>query len=51
LSEQSIVDRFADLGTVPFPAGRRGPNETSAQLKNEIEKWSRVIRQAGLKAK
>ena len=26
LAEPSIVARFADLGTVLFPAGRRGPD-------------------------
>ena len=50
LNEGSIIDRFADLGTVPFPAGRRGPSETGAQLRNEVEKWGRVIREAGFKA-
>ena len=30
LSDKSIVARFADLGTVLFPAGRRGPSENDA---------------------
>lgn len=49
LSEQSIVDRFADLGTVTFPEGRRGSREAGAQLRTEVEKWSRLIREAGFK--
>lgn len=48
LNEEAIVRRFADLGTVPFPAGRRGPKETGNQLTQEVEKWGRLIREAGL---
>ena len=49
LSEQAVIDRFADLGTVRFQAGRRGPGEAGAQLRNEVEKWGALIRDAGLK--
>lgn len=49
LSEKTIIDRFADLGTLPFPAGRRGPGENDALLKSEVEKWARLIQEAGVK--
>ena len=49
LGEQSVTSRFADLGTVPFQAGRRGPGEASAQLRNEVEKWGRLIQESGLR--
>ena len=50
LAEPSIVSRFADLGTVLFPTGRRGPDEARDQLRSEVAKWERVIREAGLRA-
>jgi tripartite-type tricarboxylate transporter receptor subunit TctC len=49
LGEPSIVARFADLGTVLFPADRRGPAETRAYLRREVEKWERVVHEAGVK--
>jgi tripartite-type tricarboxylate transporter receptor subunit TctC len=49
LAEPAIVARFADLGTVLFPPGRRGPSETRTHLRNEVAKWERVIREAGVR--
>ena len=49
LAEPSIAARFADLGTVIFPANRRGPEATRDQLRSEVAKWERVIRAAGLR--
>jgi tripartite-type tricarboxylate transporter receptor subunit TctC len=49
LAEPSIVARFSDLGTVLFPAGRRGPAQTGEYLRREVEKWERVIREAGVR--
>ena len=49
LGEQAVTARFADLGTMPFQAGRRGPGEAGAQLRREVEKWGALIREAGLK--
>jgi tripartite-type tricarboxylate transporter receptor subunit TctC len=49
LAEPSIVARFADLGTVLFPAGRRGPDAARDHLRSEVVKWERVIREAGLR--
>ena len=49
LGDPTIVARLADLGTVVFPADRRGPEHAREQLRREVEKWQRVIREAGLK--
>jgi tripartite-type tricarboxylate transporter receptor subunit TctC len=48
LKDQTVLARFADLGTTPYPAGRRGPAEARAQLEREVEKWRRVITEAGI---
>jgi hypothetical protein len=40
----------ASRGTVLFPAGRRGPDAARDQLRSEVAKWERVIREAGLPA-
>jgi tripartite-type tricarboxylate transporter receptor subunit TctC len=40
---------FADLGTVLFPADRRGPGRHARPVRNEVEKWERVIREAGFR--
>jgi tripartite-type tricarboxylate transporter receptor subunit TctC len=48
LKDQAVLARFADLGTTPYPAGRRGPAEARAQLEREVEKWRRVITEAGV---
>jgi hypothetical protein len=34
---------------VLFPAGRRGPAQTGEYLRREVEKWERVIREAGVR--
>lgn len=51
LGETSVIDRFAELGTVPYPAGHRGPNEAGVKLSSEVERWGRLIRAAGFKPK
>ena len=48
LKDQTVLARFADLGTTAYPAGRRGPGEARAQLEREVEKWRRVITEAGV---
>jgi tripartite-type tricarboxylate transporter receptor subunit TctC len=48
LADPAIIERFADLGTVPFPVGRRGPRETGDQLRREVGKWRRVVRDSGV---
>jgi tripartite-type tricarboxylate transporter receptor subunit TctC len=50
LKDESIIKRFTELGSPTFPAGKRGPLEAKAMLKSEVEKWSRVIKTAGVSA-
>lgn len=50
LKDAQIVAKFAELGTTTFPEDKRGPAETKAKLRSEVEKWSRVIASAGVKA-
>jgi tripartite-type tricarboxylate transporter receptor subunit TctC len=49
VSDKAVVARFADLGTLPFAEGRRGQSETEAQLRSEVQKWGKLIREAGAK--
>jgi tripartite-type tricarboxylate transporter receptor subunit TctC len=48
LRDEAIVKRFADLGSLTFPDGKRGAPEAKAMLRSEVEKWSRVIKNAGV---
>jgi tripartite-type tricarboxylate transporter receptor subunit TctC len=48
LKDPQILARFADLGTVAFAEGQRGPAAARAQLEAEVAKWARVIREAGI---
>jgi tripartite-type tricarboxylate transporter receptor subunit TctC len=50
LKDENIIKRFTELGSPTFPAGKRGPLEAKAMLKSEVEKWSRVIKAAGVSA-
>lgn len=50
LEDPVILARFDELGTVPYPRGRRGPAEARVQLEREVAKWGRVIREAGVSA-
>lgn len=47
LKDETILKRFADLGTSLFPPGQRGPDATRARLVAEVEKWRRVIAESG----
>ena len=47
LDDARIKQRFADLGSVPFP----GPPATFGKLiADETEKWGKVIKFAGIKS-
>lgn len=50
LDDETIKKRFADLGTAPEPANRRGPEVLRAHLKAEIDKWRPIIQKAGVYA-
>ena len=50
LKDATVKKRFADLGTEPIAEQRATPEALRAQLKAEIERWSPIIKQAGVYA-
>jgi tripartite-type tricarboxylate transporter receptor subunit TctC len=47
LVDQTVIDRFAELGTVPVAAVQATPAALKAKLEGEIERWKPVIAAAG----
>jgi tripartite-type tricarboxylate transporter receptor subunit TctC len=47
LADKNVVDRFAELGTVPSPATDATPAALKAKLEGEITRWKPVIEAAG----
>jgi tripartite-type tricarboxylate transporter receptor subunit TctC len=47
LSQPAMKERLVELGYEPV--GNR-PDEFAAQIRNEIPKWAKIIRSAGIKA-
>ena len=50
LKDPEVAARFAELGTEPEPQNRATPEALRAHLKSEIEKWSPLIKKAGVYA-
>ncbi len=50
LKDPKVIERFADLGTVPVAQDRATPAALQAHLEAEIAKWSPVIKAAGVYA-
>jgi tripartite-type tricarboxylate transporter receptor subunit TctC len=50
LKDANVVSKFAELGTEPVPQNRASPEVLRAYLKSEIEKWSPIIKKAGVYA-
>jgi tripartite-type tricarboxylate transporter receptor subunit TctC len=50
LKDETVKQRFAELGTEPVADNRATPEALRAQLKAEIEKWGPIIKQAGVYA-
>jgi tripartite-type tricarboxylate transporter receptor subunit TctC len=50
LQDKNVVDRLAELGTAPVPADQATPAALEAKLKGEIDRWSPVIKAAGVYA-
>jgi tripartite-type tricarboxylate transporter receptor subunit TctC len=50
LKDPSVKQRFADLGTEPVAESRATPEALQAHLKAEIDKWSPIIKKAGVYA-
>ena len=47
LKDETVKQRFADLGTQPEPQDRATPEAHRAYLKTEVEKWAQIIKAAG----
>jgi putative tricarboxylic transport membrane protein len=47
LADQTVIDRFAELGTAPVAAGEATPAALKAKLEGEIARWKPVIDTAG----
>ncbi len=50
LKDATVKKRFADLGTEPIAEQRATPEALRAHLKTEIERWSPIIKKAGVYA-
>ena len=50
LKDPGIVTKFEELGTEPEPQNRATPEALRAHLKAEIDKWSPIIKKAGIYA-
>ena len=50
LKDATVKKRFADLGTEPIAEQRATPEAVRAHLKAEIERWSPIIKKAGVYA-
>ncbi len=50
LKDPAVVQKFAELGTEPVAENRATPEALRAHLKSEIEKWSPIIKKAGVYA-
>ena len=47
LKDPKVIERFADLGTVPVPAEQVTPAALRSQTEAETTKWQPIIRSAG----
>ncbi|GHD07922.1 tripartite tricarboxylate transporter substrate-binding protein [Tianweitania populi] len=47
LADKNVIDRFAELGTIPSPAADATPAALKAKLEGEIARWKPVIEAAG----
>jgi tripartite-type tricarboxylate transporter receptor subunit TctC len=50
LQDPKVIERFADLGTVPVSQDRATPAALDAQLQAELGKWKPIIEAAGVYA-
>jgi tripartite-type tricarboxylate transporter receptor subunit TctC len=48
LKDKVVTERFADLGAEPVAENRATPAALRAHLKSEIDKWTPVIKKAGV---
>lgn len=50
LQDQSVISKFADLGTEPVPMDQATPAALAKHLKAEVDKWAPIIKKAGVYA-
>jgi tripartite-type tricarboxylate transporter receptor subunit TctC len=50
LKDPNVLSKFAELGTEPVAQNRATPDVLRAHVKSEIEKWSPIIKKAGIYA-
>jgi tripartite-type tricarboxylate transporter receptor subunit TctC len=50
LADDSVKQRFKDVGQEIFPVERQNPSALAAQQKAEIERWWPIIKAAGIKS-
>jgi tripartite-type tricarboxylate transporter receptor subunit TctC len=50
LKDANVIAKFAELGTEPVAQNRATPEVLRAHLKSEIEKWTPIIKKAGIYA-
>ena len=50
LKDKVVTERFVDLGTEPVVEKRATPEALRSHLKSEIDKWSPIIKKAGVYA-
>jgi tripartite-type tricarboxylate transporter receptor subunit TctC len=50
LKDPTVKERFEALGTEPVAENRATPEALQAHLKSEIDKWSPIIKKAGVYA-
>jgi tripartite-type tricarboxylate transporter receptor subunit TctC len=50
LADPTVKDRITELGQVIFPASQQNPAALAAYEKAETDKWSPIIKAAGIKA-
>jgi tripartite-type tricarboxylate transporter receptor subunit TctC len=50
LANQTVIDRFAELGTAPVPQDQATPEALQKHLLAEIDRWAPIIQAAGVYA-
>jgi tripartite-type tricarboxylate transporter receptor subunit TctC len=50
LANQTVIDRFAELGTAPVPQDQATPEALQKHLSAEIDRWAPIIKAAGVYA-
>ena len=49
LKDQGVIDQMAKLGTTPVPVDQATPDAQTAKLEKQIDLWTPIIEEAGVK--